>query len=338
VRELPDWDGRFARVERGAGNATVTHLDDERVEVELSDTTEPALVALGMGYYPRWQASHAQQGTVPVYALPAYDGAELHVVAAWLPPGRTTFRPSGALPSDGKGRTASALASLFALVVVVIWTRLPKVRRRILFAIARGGAWLRPRRRWLVSGGFGLLASGALVASMLSSRGPARALRLGNGLGQGARVEMKVDGEEWRECRYAPLYGAYRCRGQALVQDTLTNLLNDAPPSLPYTVPAINVAGAAFDADVRISLDTRLAGEYCAVTNGHAVQFTDSDTRAFELSGVQTSHVFEVRDSPRSISLSARVPARKTLQIAFVQRERLEPRRGYPTAPERPDR
>src|SRR5205814_6600109 len=71
VRELPGWDGQFARVERGAGTAVVTRLEDERIDVDLRGTDAPSLVALGMGYYPRWRAEHETRGAFPVYALPS---------------------------------------------------------------------------------------------------------------------------------------------------------------------------------------------------------------------------------------------------------------------------
>src|SRR5687767_2149980 len=50
VRELAGWDGKFARIERGGGEVAVTRLDDRAVEVEVTGTTEPALVALGTGF------------------------------------------------------------------------------------------------------------------------------------------------------------------------------------------------------------------------------------------------------------------------------------------------
>jgi hypothetical protein len=99
IRELATWDGRFARVERGEGEARVLRLDDEAVTIELTGTDRPALVALGTGYYPRWRA-RAGDRALPVYALPSAPGSELSVVAAWVPPGLTTFTPNGPLPSD----------------------------------------------------------------------------------------------------------------------------------------------------------------------------------------------------------------------------------------------
>jgi hypothetical protein len=112
IREVPTWDGQFARIERGSGRVRVTRLDDDAVDVELLDTSEPALVALGTGYHPRWRAT-ADGTPVPVYALPATSRSRTHVVAAWLRPGTTRFTPDGPLPSDGAGRMLSLLG-LFA--------------------------------------------------------------------------------------------------------------------------------------------------------------------------------------------------------------------------------
>src|SRR6185369_8894670 len=108
IREVRAWDGKFARIERGTGEVTVTRLDDRAVEVEVRGTTEPVLVALGTGFYPRWQARHASGAIEPVYAYPTVPGGHLHVVSAWLAPGHTTFTIDGPLPSDGDGRAISA--------------------------------------------------------------------------------------------------------------------------------------------------------------------------------------------------------------------------------------
>ena len=335
VRELPDWDGRFARVERGSGEVLVTHLDDERVDVELSGTTEPALVALGMGYYPRWQATHAQRGALPVYALPATPGADTHVPAAWLPPGKTSFRPTGPLPSDGKGRGLAALAASLAIAIAVVWGRLPTARLRLLSSAARGRAWLRQRRQWLGAGVAGMLLLGLLLAGIITSRAPARALQVGSGLLGGARVEVRTDGEAWRSCRYSPLHGGYRCPGRVFVQDTVTGLLNDASPSLAFTVPAIHVAASGATTELRIQVEARLAGEYWAGTNGGRVHLAIGGEAETTLTGNQSRHVFEATSAPRRMMLLATVSSKRALQVAFVQRERLDPERGYVAAPER---
>ena len=79
VRELKEWDGKFARIERGNGSVTVTRLDDKAVEISV-DAHEPVLVALGMGFYPRWRARHESGKAEPVFALPSIPNGDLSVV------------------------------------------------------------------------------------------------------------------------------------------------------------------------------------------------------------------------------------------------------------------
>jgi hypothetical protein len=336
VRELPEWDGKFARVERGHGTAKVTHFEDERVEVELSGTNEPALVALGMGYYPRWQATHEADGALPVYALPAFEGARLHVPGAWLPPGRTTFSPWGALPSDGKGRLFSACAALLALCIGLVWGCLPSWRARVLRGMARAARALRNDARPIGWSLAGVLVLASFVLGLLGSRRPAAALQVGNGLRAGARVDVRSPDGSWRSCAYAPFYGAYRCPGQILVQDGITSLLNDAPPSLPFNVPAIHVAAAAGAGEVRVSLKARLLGEYWAGSAGGRVKWAVSGEPVRHISGEQTAHLFEAVDAEREITLTFSVPAKRAVEASIVQSKRLSPERASASAPELP--
>jgi len=168
IREIAGWDGRLARVERGAGQAVVTRLEDERIDVELRGTDQPALVVLGIGYYPRWRARDDRGKALPVYALPAVPGGKTHVIAAWLPPGRTVFRPDGPLPSDGKGRGLTGLAALLVAALVIVWSR-PRLRVRLLRRAALARRWLRQwwaRRRRAVA-----LASAVVAALILLAGG-----------------------------------------------------------------------------------------------------------------------------------------------------------------------
>ena len=119
VREWPEWDGKFARVERGAGEVIVTDLRNQKIEVELRNTDRPALVALGTGYYPRWRAHLDGGREVPIYAEPSVAEGWSRVPAAWIPPGRATFTPDGPIPSDGGGRVAAVAAVLLALSIAV---------------------------------------------------------------------------------------------------------------------------------------------------------------------------------------------------------------------------
>jgi hypothetical protein len=334
VRELPGWDGQFARVERGNGRAIVTRLDDERVDVELLDTSEPALVALGMGYYPRWQVLHDERGALPVYALPGIEGGQLNVVAAWLPPGHSVFRPNGSLPTDGKGTGVSIAAGLAALAILAIWTRAPRLRARLNFGLARTIRELRRRRRALALAALSLMVLGLGLASLRASRAPVRALQLGNGARASAVVEARSDDGPFRRCPYMPAQGVYRCAGAAFIQDTTANLLNDAPPSPPFAVPAINLAPASSALEVRISLRARLEGEYWAVTNGPGVRLEVEGEADSTLSNRQIRRAFAPAEAEREIRLTATAAPRQFLQLAMVQRTALDPPRDYPVAPE----
>ncbi len=80
----------------------MTRLDDEAVEIEVV-AEGPVLVALGTGYYPRWRARHASGVEERVYALPSRPGSSLHVVSAWVAPGRTTFTVDGGCRPTARG-------------------------------------------------------------------------------------------------------------------------------------------------------------------------------------------------------------------------------------------
>jgi len=332
VRELRDWDGAFARVERGSGQASVTRLENERIEVEVTGT-EPSLVALGMGYYPRWQAFHDKLGALPVYAWPGIEGGKLRVPAAWLPPGHTTFRPTGALPSDARGRLLSFAALLAALGGVVAWRR-PRARAFLLRRVARGLRWLAPRQKLLALAFAAAPGLGVLLAGIVSGRADAAALELGSGLRALASVESRAPGGDFRPCPYSAWYGAYRCRGALFVGDSTADLLNDAPPSPPFSVPAIVIGPSNRDAVVRLRVPARLAGEYWVQAEGGEVILTTDDGRRSVLGTAQQSLYFEPRAAPRELALEASVSATQTLKLAFVQRARLEPERGYLRAPE----
>ena len=56
IREVPGWDGKVARIERGTGDVEVTRFDDDAIDVEVRSGA-PVLVALGVAYYPRWRAN-----------------------------------------------------------------------------------------------------------------------------------------------------------------------------------------------------------------------------------------------------------------------------------------
>jgi hypothetical protein len=333
VRELAGWDGRFARVERGAGEAVVTRLEDERIDVELRNTDAPALVALGMGYYPRWQARHEQQGPLPVYAMPATEGGTLQVLAAWLPPGRTSFEPTGSLPSDGKGLFATVLATMLALAIAVVWSW-RRARWRVLRALGKGVRWLEPRARVLGLAGAVAVTLALVIAGIVSARAPLSALQVGNGLRGAASVEARTPGGTWRRCSYSAVRGAYRCARLALVQDELGDLLNDAPPSPPFAVPVVTITPLTDRVEVRIGLEGHMRGEYWAATNEGKVELELPGQAALTVTQRQSAHRFS-DDAAGQLTLRATV-AKRALQIALVRRDRIEPSRDYPAPPTAP--
>jgi hypothetical protein len=332
VREIAEWDGRFARVERGSGNAVVTRLDDERVEVELRDTREPALVALGMGYYPRWEAVHEMRGKLPVYAYPTVPGGSLRVPAAWLPPGRTTFQPSGALPSDRSGFGITLVALLGVLGGVLVWS-IPRARARALRTMARGARSVRRHGKDLTLVAGGLLAVALLLSGFLWARRPTAALEVGSGLVPLARVEERGRGGSFLACEYAVLSGQYLCPSGALVFDTEAQLLNDAPPSTPFVSPAVRLV-ARGHSELRLLFEARLQGEYWGATSGPSATLSVSGMATATLNGNQLSLDYPTTEAPLRAVLGASLDGSQSMDITFVRRRRLEPARGYPLAPE----
>jgi hypothetical protein len=332
VRELATWDGRFARVERGEGEAVVTALEDERIEVEVRGTTAPALVALGMGYYPRWQAVHATRGPLPVYAYPATPGSALSVPAAWLPPGRTTFRPSGALPSDGRGQPLSVLALVVAVGGAAAW-RLGRVRLRVLRMAGRALRELRSRREAVAAFVGALTATVLVVTSFLAAKRSTSALAVGSGLLPLARVEERGGDGAFRECNYAWLSAQFRCPSGARVFDAETQLLNDAGPSTPFISPAVRFEASASTHEIRVHFDARLAGEYWAQTSGPSASFSVDGAAPATLTGESLAFTYAPGAALRRVTLSASVGDGATVDATFVKRQRLDPVRNYPLAP-----
>jgi len=276
IREVAAWDGKFARIERGAGEVTVTRLDDEAVEVDVA-ASAPVLVALGTGYYPRWRARHASGAAEPVYAYPTVPGGRLHVVAAWLAPGHTTFTIDGPLPSDHDGVAISALALVVAAGIAGLWSR-RRWRQRALRVLVRG------KRRVAGAGRIALRVGVPLGFVVLVVRGCSddgrvtRAVVLGGGLRATASVEARLAGGGWERCGYVRLTGAYDCDGLVTAYDGMASLLNDAPPSWGFNTPAIVAAPYTAGVEIRIRLRARLAGAYdAAVSEGRAELASDGE-------------------------------------------------------------
>lgn len=329
IREVAGWDGKFARIERGTGSVRVVRLDDRAVELDVTGTTEPVLVALGTGFYPRWRARHASGAAEPVYAYPTIPGGQLHVVAAWLAPGRTTFTVDGPLPSDRDGLALSLVAACAAACAVALWRR-PRWKRRVLYG------WARLRRRWPAATARAIRIAVPLALAVLVARGcrdqlaPVRALQLGSGLRGTAEVDARVGDGAWQRCGYAALPGAFECLGVATVYDGTANLINDAAPSWAFVTPAIIASAETSDVEVRIRLFARLSGSYAAAVNtGNAKLDSEGDPVH-----IIRRERLDYADRDRAIEIRARVPL-TGWAFSFVRDDTLAPPRPFLDPPPR---
>jgi hypothetical protein len=335
IRELPGWDGQLARIERGTGTVTVTRLDDTAVEIEvLADA--PVLVALGTGHYPRWRARHASGAAEPVYALPSRPGSFLHVVSAWVLPGRTTFTADGPLPSDGRGLPLTVLALLAAVAGTVVWSAARwrgRVLRRLARLRGRARAGLPRLLRAAARIGVPLLLLALLVRGCRDEHRPARALELGSGLRGTATVEARGPDGAWRTCGYARLPGSYVCDGLAVAYDAMAGLLNDAPPSWGFNTPAIAASAYVPGVELRVRLRERLAGRYWMAASEGTVALRVGDEPARDVDRA----ILDYADAgERSIELRAAIPT-TWWSFTFVREDTLfSPRdhlRGPPAEP-----
>jgi len=326
VREVPAWDGKFARIERGKGEVHVVRLDDRAVEINVLGK-EPVLVALGTGFYPRWRARHASGKAEPVYALPATPGGTLHVVSAWVLPGRTTFTVDGPLPSDGDGRVLALLAALLALAGVIAWTR-PRWRVRIL----RRLVVLRHRTLalapWLLRIGVPLVVVVLVIRGCTATFAPARSFQVGTGIRGVATVEARMLGGDWTTCDYVRVRGEYDCEGLVTVTDGTANLMTDAPPSWAYITPAVIASGYAPGVEVRIARTQNYSGTYWAAASS-ASTLTIEGRAARELEG---KLVVEIAGE-RRVEISGTVPYPNDLKIALVAEPSIEPPRPFLVPP-----
>jgi hypothetical protein len=323
IREIPTWDGKFARIERGSGEVRVTRLDDRGVEVEVTGTAEPVLVALGTGYYPRWRARHASGAVEPVYAYPTIPGGRLHVVAAWLAPGHTVFTIDGPLPSDHGGRALSILAALAAAAGVAVWSR-RRWRHRALRALAAWHRRLRGAGRLAIRAGVPLALAALVIRGCRDAGQPAAALALGSGVTPTALVDARREGGAWQRCDYLRVTGTYDCDGLVTVYDATANVLNDAPPSWGFTTPAILATPQLPFVEIRIRLRARLAGAYiAAVSEGEALFATDDEP----LRKIDRARL-EFADRERAVEIRANVPM-ASWAFAFVRDDAIEPDRPF---------
>jgi hypothetical protein len=303
IRQLAGWDGKFARVEQGQGDVIVHRLDDRVVEVELVGTREPALVALGTGFYPRWRARH-ESGTRP--AVTPFATVGTHVVSAWLPPGRTVFTVDGALPSDGAGRLPGVVALLCMIAIVVVWSR-PRWRVRVLRRIARTRIRI-PRVAIPIAIGL------VLLAGLRTSVAPARAFLVGSGVRPVAPVEARLVGGAWTTCKYAVLTGEYDCDGLVTVTDSTGNLVSDAPPSWPLMTPAVVAHAYCPLVEVRVRRTLRLAGRYAVAASDRVTLTIDGRDR-----DVTRQTELEVSDGDHDVVWEGSVPNTGPRRMVLVQ-------------------
>jgi hypothetical protein len=327
IREVAAWDGKFARIERGTGDVTVTRLDDRAVEVDVRGA-EPVLVALGTGFYPRWQARHASGAAEPVYAYPTVPGGHLHVVSAWLAPGHTTFTIDGPLPSDHDGRAISLLALLAAVGCTAVWSR-RRWRLRALHAMVRARRRGARVARRALQVGVPLVLGILIVRGCRDDREPARALALGHGLRATASVEARRLGERWEPCDYLRISGAFHCDGLVTVYDATASLLNDAAPSWGFNTPAIVGSADTAGVEIRIRLRARLDGTYAAAVSEGTIELATDDEPARTLDRGTLDYGDR---GERTIELRAAVPT-TPWAFTFVREDTIVPDRPFLAGP-----
>jgi len=92
----------------------------------------------------------------------------LHVVSAWVAPGRTTFTIDAPLPSDGDGRGLALLALAIIVGGTIVWAR-PRWRIVVLRRCARMRRRMVSARPWLVRVGALTVAAVLFVRGCASS-------------------------------------------------------------------------------------------------------------------------------------------------------------------------
>lgn len=328
IREISGWDGKFARIEKGTGEVRTLRLDDRAVEIEVTGTTEPVLVALGTGFYPRWRAVHASGVAEPVYALPTIEGGRLHVVSAWVLPGKTTFTVDGPLPSDGKGRPWTILAALAAIAGTVAWS-VRRLRVRALRRIALAHRRVRPHLRRATRIAVPAVLLVLLVRGCVERGGITKSVEVGSGLRASAMIEARLPDGEWETCSYSRLEGVYYCTGLVSVQDGMAATLNDAAPSWGFNTPAILVEPDTSGVEVRIHIPVHLAGTYWIATSGdHASLSIAGDVRSV----TRSIEVYADRGADELV-ITTQLSSYNAWSFTMVREDTLLPPRDFLVAP-----
>ena len=308
IRALPTHDGRVARIARGSGAVRVLRFDDARVELELSGTTQPALVELGISYYPRWRAR--QRGRdVPVYATLAEAGHVPRVLALWLRPGRTVLTPDGPLPTDHLGDLPMA-AALFVAALVFLFALWPRARWRSLRVAARVLRMAR-RRRGPIFAAFAAIAAIVLAAAAVRSSGAeVLALVPTRVLAADAQVRFLPDGEAPRRCPFRWQSGYFECGIEfGRVGAGHLSSVNDKTASWPFVAPAIRMFPSAKLGIYEIRMQRRASGTWLAASWGplQDVRLTIDDRTPLNLD--LSTRLIELGDfaAPHDFLLTARV-------------------------------
>ncbi|MCS6798612.1 MAG: hypothetical protein NZ898_08780 [Myxococcota bacterium] len=318
VRELPSWDGAFARIARGEGQLRVLARDDERVVLEI-EAREPVLVTLATGYYPRWRA-FAGGAYRPAVAVPVAEGARSHLLGFELPPGRAEITCDAPLPSDDAGWPV-ALAGAFAAVGWALG-RMRRVRGLVRrAALVRRIPW--PTARTVGLAGLGALGVAAAASWIARREAPAEALVLSAFGSMRTRVEASVRGAPWRPCEYTALSGWYTCEGAGRVLGTMATVLRDHPASWPWLTPAVRVYPLAEQTAFRIRSVRRLGGSYVAgVDDARATAILSrGDEPPIALDGWTELDFGET--APRELSLEIRPHGRQPVGVALVRSSHL---------------
>jgi hypothetical protein len=263
-----------------------------------------------------------------VYAYPTIEGGKLHVLAAWLAPGKTSFTCDGPLPSDHAGEPISFAAVLAALAIAAVWTR----RRWRLRVLRRFARW---RARGPALGARAIQIGVPVVIAIVFVRGcvdaarPVRALVLGSGLRPTAIVEARKMNDTWQRCDYQRVSGRYDCDGLVTAWDSTAVLLNDAAPSWPYVTPAISAAAYTSGIEMRVELTARLDGTYATASSD-----TSTELRVAGHDRLSLGHAegLTYAGGAQTIEIRAEVPL-AGWQLSFVREDTLEPPRPFLAAP-----
>jgi hypothetical protein len=199
--------------------------------------------------------------------------------------------------------------------------------RRLARVRARACAFGARRAALAVPVGLGVLVAVGIHAE----RAPAKALAVGSGARPLAMVEARVPNGTWQTCDYSALTGDYSCDGLATVRDGMATVVDDAPPSWPFTTPAvIATADGDDDVEIRIARTMHLAGRYWAQAKGGKATLSIAGQPDLELDGRE---LVDEPDGDHDLAITATVPADGGTKLVLVSVRAIEPPRPYLAPP-----